>query len=375
MSAHDEPKIVSEELEEVSEVDTLHIPEVSENDVTIAVEANQRKPLPLGRIALAAGLAFSIVALLQIYAGRWLDYLPLPSWERIILAELILIGFPPLLIAKLFGFDLRRVFRLKKPKLSEIGLVVLISPVASLAAICAGVLALVVVKRVFGAVDLGGGMEGLMDNGVLPVFLAVAVSPAICEELMFRGLIQRGLEPLGGRWAVFFSGLLFGLFHFDFQRFAAQTLLGWVIAYVVYRTGSIINGMLIHFLHNGASVLMMSIPYLSIFTASEVDIFSSPDIMQLAGEFGMSLDQLLNQMIIGSAIALFFSLLALFGLFLLLRYVTGKNHQPILASGRIRGFALAIPGVLLIFYVYTAIAFHLSGNNIGQSMMRMLGLG
>jgi len=86
----------------------------------------------------------------------------------------------------------------------------------------------------------------------------LAVVPAVCEELFFRGFLlsafRTGMSP---SLAVVFSGVLFGLFHVIVQqslfseRFAPTCFLGVVLAAICVRTGSLLPGMLLHVMHNG----------------------------------------------------------------------------------------------------------------------------
>lgn len=88
--------------------------------------------------------------------------------------------------------------------------------------------------------------------------LVVAVLPGICEELLFRGIIYKGIENKGKstKRAIILSGLLFGLMHMDFIRMVPTALLGIGFAYVLYKSGSIFLCMLMHFLNNGSIVLV-----------------------------------------------------------------------------------------------------------------------
>jgi sodium transport system permease protein len=92
--------------------------------------------------------------------------------------------------------------------------------------------------------------------GLAGMLLLIAVLPAIGEELAFRGVMLRGLSRLGPAWAIALSSLLFGLAHGDMYRLAPATLMGVLNAWVVWRTGSIFPAMTIHFLNNGAAVLL-----------------------------------------------------------------------------------------------------------------------
>jgi len=91
------------------------------------------------------------------------------------------------------------------------------------------------------------------------VFLMVAVMPAIGEELLFRGMIQQSLEKgFKNRWiAIFISGVLFGLIHFEFYNFFALCFMGFVLGYVYSVTRNMYINMLMHFINNGTAIIMM----------------------------------------------------------------------------------------------------------------------
>jgi membrane protease YdiL (CAAX protease family) len=91
--------------------------------------------------------------------------------------------------------------------------------------------------------------DSLTAPGVL--FLG-AVSPAICEEAAFRGIILSGFAGRLAKWqTVVIVGLLFGAFHLSIYRFLPTALLGMLITYAVIETGSILSGVIIHFGVNG----------------------------------------------------------------------------------------------------------------------------
>ena len=95
--------------------------------------------------------------------------------------------------------------------------------------------------------------------GLLGLFFVVALSPAICEEVVFRGVILSGLRARLGTWPVIFVvGALFGVFHLSIYRFVPTALLGIVLTYLVVRSGSIFAGVLVHALNNGLAILMAS---------------------------------------------------------------------------------------------------------------------
>ena len=78
----------------------------------------------------------------------------------------------------------------------------------------------------------------------------IGLMPAICEELVFRGVITNGLKENGTKVAVVLSAVLFALMHQNLQQFFYQLFLGGVMAYIVLKTGNILYTMLLHFLNN-----------------------------------------------------------------------------------------------------------------------------
>lgn len=97
-----------------------------------------------------------------------------------------------------------------------------------------------------------------MDGGL--VFLAlflIAVMPAIFEELIFRGIILESTKKLGTLQACLINGFLFSLFHCNPSQTGYTFVLGAVFAFVAIRTGSVIPSMIVHFLNNGYSVILM----------------------------------------------------------------------------------------------------------------------
>lgn len=86
--------------------------------------------------------------------------------------------------------------------------------------------------------------------------LMLAVVPALCEELLFRGYAQRQFERgLGAVGGVLASGILFGMYHLRFSQVLPLVALGLYLAYLTWRTGSLWPAILIHFANNAFSVL------------------------------------------------------------------------------------------------------------------------
>lgn len=95
------------------------------------------------------------------------------------------------------------------------------------------------------------------DLNVFYVLLVVALTPAICEEVMFRGYLQRQVERrLGVVWSIVLVGIVFGLFHLRPTQVLPLATLGVYLGFSVWVTGSLWAGVLIHLLNNGLAVVV-----------------------------------------------------------------------------------------------------------------------
>lgn len=101
----------------------------------------------------------------------------------------------------------------------------------------------------------------LMDGSFLEAFFVIAVTPAICEEMLFRGIVfQTMKKKYRITSAILAVGVLFGAYHMSLVKFLPTGLLGIVLCYTVYVTGSIYPAMLMHFVNNGLSVIISYFP-------------------------------------------------------------------------------------------------------------------
>ncbi len=88
------------------------------------------------------------------------------------------------------------------------------------------------------------------------IIIAVGLTPAICEELMFRGLILNTLTKTGKiKSSIILTGFFFSIFHFHPFNIVPLFLLGIYLAIITYYSRSIFPAMLVHFLNNLISIL------------------------------------------------------------------------------------------------------------------------
>lgn len=114
--------------------------------------------------------------------------------------------------------------------------------------------------------------------------IAIAIIPAVFEELLTRGIIMRGYEGFGIKWGIIISSILFGIMHYDVINFIFPIFLGLILGYVVYRTNSIYSGMIIHFVNNALAVFMIYF-----YTQPLTDYYGKISVIELLQYFGIAL--------------------------------------------------------------------------------------
>ncbi len=119
-------------------------------------------------------------------------------------------------------------------------------------------------ERIEAIFEIAKPIREQLDRTPLPVKLfALALCPAICEELFFRGFLLRAFRSaMNPATAVIATAALFGLFHvlvrdaLMLERFPPTALLGLVLGWLAYRTGSLWPGVVLHVIHNTTVLLL-----------------------------------------------------------------------------------------------------------------------
>jgi membrane protease YdiL (CAAX protease family) len=87
----------------------------------------------------------------------------------------------------------------------------------------------------------------------------IAFLPAIGEELLFRGVIQRIFTnwTRNYHWGIWISAFLFSALHLQFYGFVPRLFLGVLFGYLLVWSGSIWLPIIAHFINNGVAVVAM----------------------------------------------------------------------------------------------------------------------
>lgn len=94
------------------------------------------------------------------------------------------------------------------------------------------------------------------DHVVLFSIINIALVPAICEEVMFRGYVMRMFEKNWGVWAaILVSGFIFGAYHLRVTQLLPLVFMGIILAWLTIVSGSLVPAIVAHFVNNAGSVL------------------------------------------------------------------------------------------------------------------------
>lgn len=241
-------------------------------------------------------------------------------------SQILFILLPALLLSKLVYQDVTSVIRLKLPKMKEIGIFVVgliiltpllqnyleiqnylldklteLSPFFSSAKEFLDQLDEFVEETYKSILSADNFFEGSL------IVLVVAAVPALCEEVFFRGYVQKSFElKTTPFWGAALSAVFFGLYHFNPYGLLALIALGFYFGYVTYKSNSIIIAFVLHFLNNFLAVMAFLI-------YGEEDLISS---------------DVVNTSSIQVNLISFFLLLSIFFVFIyFVNKMYGKTHE------------------------------------------------
>ena len=110
-------------------------------------------------------------------------------------------------------------------------------------------------------------MKGLMDGPILTTLISVALFAPFFEEWLCRGMVLRGLlTRMRPSMAIAISALFFAVLHMNPWQALPAFIIGLLLGWVYYRTGSLKLTMLMHCVNNTVSLLL-----------SKVDAFKAAD--------------------------------------------------------------------------------------------------
>jgi len=116
-------------------------------------------------------------------------------------------------------------------------------------------------------------------NFLLNIFM-IGILPAVGEEFMFRGLLQKLFKD----WlknihiAIFLTGFLFGVMHMQFYGLLPRMILGVIFGYLFYWSGSIWVPVFAHFINNSGAIIISYLANLNLISQNYHDFGSTHNV-------------------------------------------------------------------------------------------------
>lgn len=112
--------------------------------------------------------------------------------------------------------------------------------------------------------------------------LATCILAPLCEELLCRGMMMRGIAHFSGpRKAIFWSAFLFALIHLNPWQAIPAFLIGLLFGWVYYRTGCLWLTIFLHCLNNSISTLLSRLVPDMGFDTALMDLISTENYIAL----------------------------------------------------------------------------------------------
>jgi membrane protease YdiL (CAAX protease family) len=212
----------------------------------------------------AIALVVILVIFLIITIGSWVQLSEFPGFlSGMYITEWLLILCPPIFFLKKRKMNLKRTLSLEKLRAKHLSIGIL----CGLVGFFVFSIILVIMENIIGPYPeefIKPIMEAFPKNwlGFIPWIFGIAFSAGICEEVLFRGFVQNGLEKSWGtKKALIVSSIIFGVFHLDPWRSPAAILLGLVAGYLLLKTRSLLTPIAFHISTNSIGQILTFLNY------------------------------------------------------------------------------------------------------------------
>jgi membrane protease YdiL (CAAX protease family) len=179
----------------------------------------------------------------------------LPQYVRLILNEALFVFLPAYLFLRITRQPVAERVRWRWPGWKA----ALLSLLAGLGLYPFSALSAAVLASLLGYQNALAAPDAIPSTPLMAVLaiVALAVMASLCEEFLFRGVIQPAYETRGPRWAVLFVGFLFIIFHLSLLQGLSIIPLALMLGFVNYRTRSLPASILAHFSANVLAALVV----------------------------------------------------------------------------------------------------------------------
>lgn len=213
----------------------------------------QRVPL-LGKLPIDPSLLLVLATFVLLLLSRLLDVLLLDrdnEYLAVVLLQILIFVIPGYLFLRFRGKGYVKRLRLRAPGFDH--LLLLASAAGTLITGCfllSVLMGNLSAGQSFVLYDTFTSHQDGTTLGVVYLILAYAILPAVCEELIFRGILCAEFEGKGVACAVAVSSIFFSMLHFNLPAMPVYLFAGVILSLTLYATRSVFCTVIVHFLYN-----------------------------------------------------------------------------------------------------------------------------
>lgn len=248
-------------------------------------------------------ILFLIVGILLLVVGARVQKNDL--YTGVLITEYLLILLPNIAFLKFKKYSLKKVLKLNPLSIKQIVYIFFIMIFAYPVAVFLNFIMLAMVTSISEVMPVGVPIPDNFIDYIIGLFV-VAITPGICEEVMFRGTLQSAYSKLGEKKGLIISSVLFGMFHFNLLNLFGPIFLGIVLGIVLIKTNSLYGSILGHVLNNAFA---MTIGYLLLKVTKNIEL-----MVKDAPLIDNSIQMALTGVLLAS-----FALFSFIGLYILLK--------------------------------------------------------
>lgn len=217
-----------------------------------------RRPIPTGTLALACGVAILLARFVLSQLLSWWS-VPLTFTQQALLSQLVVVLLPAAAMTLLFAADLRATLLLRTAPLRHWVAAALLAIVLNPAFAALKHVVMTLYPLDPALADYLRRLSTAMPDWSVLLFV-MAVVPAVCEELAFRGFMLTGFrQSQRSPEAVVYTSLFFALSHTLIQQSVLAFAAGLVLGALAIRTRSLFPCIVYHAVHNSLNVLEAAI--------------------------------------------------------------------------------------------------------------------
>ncbi len=190
-----------------------------------------------------------------------------------IVGQFLFMLVPAIILTRARGWDVKQHFRLRLPGLFQVILVII--AVAGLQ--IALQVYLIGQDYIFEHFLMPASLKPLIDQikkmindlytklvfahspgELIFIIFVIGVTPALCEEAVFRGIVQGSFEKgMKAAKSIVLCGMIFALFHLNPFAFVPLSILGIYFSFIVWRGNSIMLAVIAHFMNNSLAAVFL----------------------------------------------------------------------------------------------------------------------